>query len=193
MGNQPLCQQCSSFDSHHLPSSASASARQRQPILYHSPAESAASGTPLPPPAPTASIVALLDNGKVQISYANGMLYEGELEDSLRGGAGKMTWPSGSCFQGRWLRDLPQGEGLFFDSRSGSTYLGSFKSDCLAAGKCIGKDSEFEYEGQLRGNAFEGRGRLSVKGSYTYEGGFEGGLPSGQGQLTLPRGESFEG
>lgn len=57
------------------------------------------------------------------VHFRSGATYEGEWQDSVRHGHGKMVWPDGATYVGDWVKDKAEGKGLFTHP-SGDTYEG---------------------------------------------------------------------
>jgi len=49
------------------------------------------------------------------MQYANGTVYDGRFKDGIKYGPGKAFFKNGDTFEGEWDKDLPNGEGKYFD------------------------------------------------------------------------------
>mmetsp|Transcript_19640 Transcript_19640/g.36181 ORF Transcript_19640/g.36181 Transcript_19640/m.36181 type:complete len:737 (+) Transcript_19640:5078-7288(+) len=142
--------------------------------------------------------------------------YEGEWQDDLRHGKGKMLWPSGiryegnfkrdrrhnvtgkiwfgngDTYEGEWVDDLMHGRGVY-SSHNGKVYRGRFKSgDFGGEGLLLFPNGE-KYEGQVVSMEPEGRGKMYYNSGNRYHGDFVKGSPNGSGQMSYPNGDVYEG
>lgn len=114
MGSQTICQQCETLEpsgDYHSSEAASARPALKQPSSPHL--------TPLQ--------ITCTEGGKTRIVSEQGIAYEGETKDRMKDGMGKMSWPSGSYYEGGWQKDSPLGYGTYYHGPSGNSYSGIFK------------------------------------------------------------------
>lgn len=104
-----------------------------------------------------------------RIYYSDGSVYEGDTQDFMRHGNGRLTYADGSVYRGGFKNDRFDGQGELRRA-DGSGYSGSY-TDGL----------------------YDGQGRLTFSGGGGYVGGFSLGEMSGKGKLTYANGDFFEG
>ena len=107
--------------------------------------------------------------GRFIFHFAGGEFFEGNYENNLRNGYGKMTWPSGGVYEGNWKNDHLHGYGKMTWS-SGNVYEGNWKND---------------YK--------HGFGKYTWSDGDVYEGNYENGVRNGYGKMTWSDGEVYEG
>lgn len=108
-------------------------------------------------------------NGKGQIYYASGSVFDGMTIAWVKTGFGKYNYYTKDYYEGNFKNDKFEGTGKFVTS-DGSTYEGLYK------------------EGQLNGN-----GALTFKDGDKYVGNFVSDMPDGTGILYYFDGNRFEG
>lgn len=106
-----------------------------------------------------------------EISYNDGSKYEGEWENSLPNGKGKMYFNDGSFYNGIFIEGKANGYGEF-TSPSGLIYRGEWKDD-----KQFGKGEEIwpdgtHFEGIFQDGFKEGEGKIRFKNGSYFEGNF---------------------
>lgn len=70
----------------------------------------------------------LLKNGEGEMRYANGDTYKGQFKNDLIDGYGTYTYVGGDSYVGEFTAGLKNGDGTYTFS-DGSVYIGSFKND----------------------------------------------------------------
>ncbi len=112
------------------------------------------------------------ENGKGTYVWTNGSRYEGEWENGLQNGIGKLYMPDGSLkYRGLWIKGQFRGKILEGEVRHG-----------------IGKieiPGRYIYEGEFRNYVPQGKGKITYTNGTIYQGDVKNGLPEGNGQLTL--------
>jgi hypothetical protein len=187
MGNNQICKECETIGtSHEGRQTAQTSARQAVTVTAHD-----ANSILQPKKKNGFPKIEQLGEARVRITYDNGEIYEGEVQQGFKEGAGKMIWPSGAYYEGHWKRDRACGLGVF--KQNGSTYSGQFENDELVHGKFTSADESEIYEGYFKNHKFEGEGTLIKRGFYTYEGQFRDNLKDGKGRIIFQGGDEFEG
>ena len=63
------------------------------------------------------------------MKFENGSLYEGQWENGVRSGYGRLIQDSGNVYEGRWSKDLANGYGVF-SNLQGYRYEGNWLDDC---------------------------------------------------------------
>ncbi|RJG51172.1 C13 family peptidase [Motilimonas pumila] len=147
-----------------------------------------------------------------QAQLADGALYQGDMENNLLHGFGRLNWPNGNQFTGEFVAGVMQGYGEYhgidgeqyqgmFDQgiRHGSGELtrqdyhfsGLFEHGQPRRGEVTAKD--FSYQGEIQNNQLNGEGRLTLTGGERYSGQFKDDQYHGQGRLELPTGGVYIG
>ena len=84
--------------------------------------------------------------GRFIFHFAGGEFYEGNYENNLRNGYGKMTWSSGGVYEGNWKNGVQNGFGKKTWS-DGSVYEGNYENNLRNGyGKYTWSDGDV-YEG----------------------------------------------
>ena len=55
--------------------------------------------------------------------------YTGDLKDGKRDGIGKYNYPNGDTYEGMWVNNKKEGEGILTYNNDRYTYIGTFKND----------------------------------------------------------------
>lgn len=101
-------------------------------------------------------------------SYANGVIYEGELNSSQEPhGMGKKTYPNGDFYEGEWKNGRLSGHGI-----------------CV-----MGKE---RYNGMFLNDCFDGDGTYKYENGASYSGAWSADRWNGEGILTLADGTKIE-
>jgi uncharacterized protein (TIGR02145 family) len=121
-----------------------------------------------------------------------GETYEGECENGLKNGKGKLNYLDGSVYDGEWKVDKFHGKGKFI-APNGFFYEGDWKEDEFdGKGKVTYADSSV-YEGEWKKGKYQGKGKLTATDSSVYEGEFKDGNFDGRGKRTYASGVVYEG
>jgi len=107
--------------------------------------------------------------GRFIFHFAGGEVFEGNFENSLKNGYGKMTWPDGNVYEGNWENGTQNGYGKITWS-SGNV-----------------------YEGNWENGTQNGYGKITWSDGDVYEGNWENGARTGYGKYTWPDGSVYEG
>lgn len=130
--------------------------------------------------------------GSGRVTWANGDVYNGELQQGKRHGQGEFVWANGQRFRGDWVQDVPHGKGSM-KFATGNQYEGD-----IAQGEPHG-DGRMVF---ASGDSFQGRfvkGKPNGQGTYrwtsgqTYEGPWTQDQPNGTGKLVYANGNRYEG
>lgn len=121
-----------------------------------------------------------------KITYANGNVYEGQLDDEEPDGQGKMMYANGSVYEGQFENGQRYGQGTYI-SHDGWTYEGQFENNAVhGQGKMIYANGDI-YEGQFENNVRHGQGTYTTfregRVHRIYKGGFQRGLSHGEGVM----------
>ena len=77
----------------------------------------------------TIHLLALCQEQETVISeFASGDVYEGEFQENLFRGRGKMTYANGNFYEGEWADDKKHGKGTFTYA-SGAVEVGCYEAD----------------------------------------------------------------
>lgn len=120
-----------------------------------------------------------LKKGKVKIGNNT---YDGDIQNGLFNGKGKMEYADGSYFEGKFKDGTKKNGVLTFNN--GTVFEGDFENDE------IGKNGKFTwpdgktYQGNLKNGIFDGRGTLKDPEKGIYEGEFKNGIYHGKGKYT---------
>ena len=151
------------------------------------------------------------------LAFDNGNKYEGDVQDGLMHGKGKLTYADGATYDGDFKEGKRHGQGVlirkFNDTRV--IYTGAFvddKADGYAVQEVVGmftikapcKDGLAHGKGTrtyVNGDSYEGEFRENhhYDGTYTwangdkYTGTFGGHLPEGKGTLIQANGNRYTG
>ncbi|MCO5575956.1 hypothetical protein L7F22_029763 [Adiantum nelumboides] len=131
-------------------------------------------------------------DGQWSYGWANGVLFEGEIDKGLESGKGKFTWPSGATYEGSFQNGCLHGGGTY-TAADGSSYSGNWIMN-------IKHGFGEQYYGN--GDSYKGiwsQGNRDGYGTYTwangniYTGDWKNGAMCGKGKLTWSNGDSFDG
>ncbi len=124
-------------------------------------------------------------------------VYEGYVEGGKKVGYGKyiykaLTQSPNTIYEGNYENDLPNGQGklTFYD---GSVYEGSFVNGTRQGqGKHTFTNGDV-YEGEILNGRAHGQGKYTFACGDVYEGQFEHGVIQGQGKYTWANGRDYTG
>jgi len=112
--------------------------------------------------------------GRFIVHYASGNIFEGNYENDLRSGYGKLTWSDGDIYEGNWKNGAKNGYGKMTWS-GGDVYEGNWKNDYQNGyGKLTWSDGDI-YEGNWKNGAKNGYGKNTWSDGDVYEGNWENG------------------
>lgn len=120
----------------------------------------------------------------LSIKHVNGheIRYEGQMENLVYHGEGKITYSDGSTYSGRWIKGKKNGYGKFIYA-DGSIYTGEFK-DSMKNGHGTFQFSENEkYEGNFINDSFDGQGTYYYPDGSKYIGSWKNDKEEGEGIL----------
>ncbi len=129
--------------------------------------------------------------------YSSTDVYEGYIEGGKKSGFGKYTYKSltqspNTIYEGNYQNDLPNGQGklTFYD---GSVYEGNFTNGTRQGqGKHTFANGDV-YEGEILNGRAHGQGKYTFACGDVYEGQFEHGVIHGQGKYTWASGRDYTG
>lgn len=108
--------------------------------------------------------------------------YEGEIEDNLFNGNGKMIYRDGRIYDGEWVMGNKEGSGSL-SWPDGSKYWGSFKNDQINGEGDFLWANGYKYKGEFVNGSFNGKGTLNNPNGSHYTGEFKDGLFHGEGKF----------
>lgn len=133
-----------------------------------------------------------LPHGKGKYVTAEGDVYEGDFEKGKRHGQGKFVWKSGNSYEGGYLKNKRHGMGKYVWA-CGDVYEGAFADGRMhGQGKLVRENGDI-YEGEFVKGERTGMGKFVSADAITYEGTFLNGVPVGEGTLTLANGCVYTG
>jgi len=144
-----------------------------------------------------------LRHGEGKYVYSNAFFtYEGQWENNLKHGHGKLLMWDESWYEGSFLNGEIAGEGKRIwnacipykgDFEQGDEYVGQFLAGHKhGRGKLI-EVSGVTYDGEWQQNKRHGRGLLTTTDGAVYDGEFRDHAQTGQGTLRRTNGAVFEG
>jgi len=106
-------------------------------------------------------------NGKGKLTFTDGVVYIGDFVNGKRQGNGKLTYADGSYYKGDWFDDAANGKGEM-TYEAGGMYIGDFvNGKSNGQGKTILKDGSTYYEGNYVNNLRQGKGKMYYKNGRT--------------------------
>jgi hypothetical protein len=118
-------------------------------------------------------------------------IIEGEFEDGILIGAGKVTTDDGTVYEGEFEYGILIGRGKI-TTLDGTVYEGEFDEDKLNGSGKINFISGLIFEGDFLDGELDGKGKITFLSGDIYEGGFKRGEKHGNGKYTTKEG-SYEG
>lgn len=122
-----------------------------------------------------------------------------------------MVYADKTSYEGSWLNDMREGEGLLLSANEEEIYRGFFKADMFHGkgrlsnnqGKLLKNDFNYldfnkvgdfwlKYEGDFIQGKKQGFGCLLLSNGEKFEGGFYNDLPDGKGKFTKSNGYVLE-
>lgn len=131
-------------------------------------------------------------HGYGRMVWTNGDEYEGQFENGLFKGKGKLISKYYAVYEGEFNEGYMNGQGtILFDN--GTKYTGAFSKGVFhGKGKLIHKDKSV-YEGDFLNNEITGKGKWVFVDKSTYYGDLKSGIFHGRGKLTRPDGSTYGG
>ena len=124
-------------------------------------------------------------HGKGRFYYKEGSYYDGQWYNNKMHGQGTLYYPNGSiAYEGEWKQDEFDGKGVVYNDQQRMIH-GTF--DFTDFNQL--DDEWVKYEGDLRSDAKEGRGRLVLTNGQIYEGEFEKDMVHGSGVFKSDKSE----
>ena len=158
-------------------------------------------------------------NGKYEVEFDHGTIYEGDWKDNKKHGKGKLTfynngtvslvyegdyqndkihgkgkikYPNGEVYEGEWENGKIHGKGKYIYA-NGSIYEGDWKDGKRnGKGKHTLPDGNI-YEGDFQDDNMHGKGKFIYANGEVYEGDWKDNKMHGKGKLTRNNGDTYEG
>jgi len=131
-------------------------------------------------------------SGTGKISWANGDVYDGDLQKGQRHGKGLFIWANGNRYNGDWVNDTPRGTGKL-QFANGNVYQGEVVDGIPKGQGQMAYASGDSYAGQFSAGVPQGQGNYVWKNGQQFDGDWVDGKPHGKGRLKFASGEVFEG
>jgi hypothetical protein len=131
-------------------------------------------------------------SGSGKLSWANGDVFEGTLQNGKRHGKGLFVWRNGQRYQGDWVNDVSTGQATV-DFTNGDHYEGAVEKASPTGLGSMRYASGDTYRGGFLAGEPNGTGVYVWKNGQKFEGDWKNGKPNGQGTLTFAHGDRYEG
>ena len=117
--------------------------------------------------------------------YKDGGVYEGEgtFLTKKREGKGEMRYANGDVYNGDWKDDVRCGNGRFKALKERYEYNGEWENDTFHGKGTLTKSNGQSYTGCFVNGKYEGNGTLKLSGGGRYVGNFENDQYHGRGRL----------
>ena len=119
--------------------------------------------------------------GQLTCKKSHYKLYVGEFKEGMPHGQGEMTYKNGEIHTGQFKDGKPEGEGKLVGR--GNLYVFKFEDGQPVGKGTLTYQNGDVYEGELEDFEPHGRGETTYKNGVIYKGEFENGLRHGQGEL----------
>ena len=90
--------------------------------------------------------------------------FKGEMVNGKFHGQGKMTFPNGDVYTGKWFWGVRNGEGKLRKKKARQVYKGTWKNDWFVSGSISTLDEYkrevVRYTGQIKNSLYHGKGTL---------------------------------
>ena len=110
-------------------------------------------------------------------------IYEGDIDDCLFDGQGKIIYQDGSSYEGDFVQGRKEGNGKYI-WKDGSNYWGEFKDDDINGKGQFNWINGYSYDGEHEKGKFNGYGILRAPNGSSYTGTFYKGMYHGKGTFT---------
>lgn len=116
------------------------------------------------------------------IKFKNGIIYEGQIENGIFHGKGKLTLPNGLIIESDFYENKI-GNQMKITYSDGSVYEGDIRG-MKREGEGTFLKKNMKYEGNWKNNTYHGSGVLEYYNEWKYQGQFVEGKKNGQGTTT---------
>lgn len=110
-------------------------------------------------------------------------VYEGEIENNVFNGQGKVMMNDGSYYEGEFVKGKKEGNGKY-KWPDNSNYWGEFVNDDIDGKGEFNWINGYSYNGEHKRGVFNGFGILKSPNGSVYSGNFKNGLYHGKGNFT---------
>lgn len=131
-------------------------------------------------------------DGKGTLTQISGDRYVGEFKDGLKDGQGTMSVANGNRYVGQYKNDMRSGQGTF-TWKNGDHYVGEYKNNMRNGRGTFTWNDGSRYVGEYKDGNENGQGTLTWANGNRYAGEWKGGLRDGQGALTGANGNRYVG
>ena len=135
-----------------------------------------------------------LFNGNGKMQYKDGRVYDGEWVQGNKEGNGCLSWPDGSKYWGQFKNDQINGEGEFLWG-NGCSYKGNFVNGSFNGMGTFKNGNGSSYTGDFSEGLFHGKGKFIWTGDNKerYCGEYKYGKKEGKGKYTFANGDVYDG
>jgi hypothetical protein len=131
-------------------------------------------------------------SGTGKLSWANGDVFEGTMQNGKRHGKGLFVWANGQRYKGDWVDDVPSGQAAL-DAANGDHFEGSVQNAMPSGMGSMRYASGDSYKGMFAAGEPSGSGAYIWKNGQKFDGDWKNGKPNGQGRLHYASGDLYEG
>ena len=124
------------------------------------------------------------------IKIPNEGIYEGEIENGIRHGKGKMSYKNGSSYDGEWESDNFHGQGTYLNDTG--SFMGQWENGGLRKGTLIWSSGD-KYVGECWCGVPHGNGSYFFRNGDEYNGDWDNYAKEGQGIFTWANGDYYIG
>lgn len=131
-------------------------------------------------------------DGTVVATYPKNSVYEGQISDGKRHGAGTLTLSDGTKYEAEWVDDKRHGKGteIFPD---GTRFVGTYVNDTRSGYGVMSWPEGSQYSGQFQHGKANGEGYLLRTDGSVYKGQFVEDCMSGSGCMQWKEGVKYVG
>ena len=130
---------------------------------------------------------------KGRIYFPNG-IYEGEVNNKTFNGKGILKYKNGDIYEGDFENGIKKGNGKMIFIKNNIEYIGGFNNGEINGKGKMTFDNGIYYKGDFINGKFEGKGLLSnINNEWSYNGEFKYGYINGYGKFIFTNGDLYEG
>jgi len=133
-----------------------------------------------------------IPHGEGKMVYPNGSMYQGKWKNGCREGKGKMFYASSDMYQGQWVDGRRSGQGKMVWN-NGQMYQGEFDNgNEHGFGRMIYASGN-AYKGEWKLGHRMGQGKMVWSNGNVYQGEWKYGYKQGQGKMSYQNGSIYNG
>eukprot|EP00053_Salpingoeca_punica_P013074 m.117734 g.117734 ORF g.117734 m.117734 type:complete len:481 (-) comp16103_c0_seq4:1496-2938(-) len=133
-------------------------------------------------------------HGKGQLTFADGVVYTGDMRQNNIHGRGAYLWPDGSTYNGTVRFGVRDGEGEYVSAGGRARYCGGFKQGARHGQGTLHYEDGSQYVGSFVHSKRHGRGKMTYKNGNTYMGEWQDDLRHGEGEMVwATEGQKYTG